>query len=314
MTGVKRTSNKHSDDPVWLYLDAIGKYPLLTRQQEQHLSEQIRAASAAQQRLAQPGGLPAARRRQLQTTVRKGETATEQFIQANLRLVVSVAKRYQLTGMPLLDLVQEGNLGLIHAVGKFDGSKGFKFSTYAVWWIQQAISRGVDNTNQIIRIPIHARDQIRWVLQTQRYLETDLGRIPTLAELAQHLEIPSEQVSWLLQQSSDPVSLDQLVDPDGDTALGALIADTSSPSPSEVALRAALGGEVNKLLDRLNQRERDILRLRYGLDRGEPRTLEEVGVIMHLTRERIRQLERIALSKLRHPSRDNPNLRDLLAS
>jgi RNA polymerase primary sigma factor len=226
---------------------------------------------------------------------------------------VSIAKRYQSSELPLLDLVQEGNLGLIHAVGKFDWRKGFKFSTYATWWIKQAISRGIDNTGRTIRLPVHAGDQVRRLLRVKRQLEGQTGNSPTFAELAQALNMSESQVIDLLQQGSEPVSLDSRVGPDGESELGDIVADVSSPTPFEVVTGAMLSGEVTKLMSVLDEREREILRLRYGFDRGDPRTLEEVGAALHLTRERIRQIERAALSKLRHPSAKNDS-RDLLAS
>jgi RNA polymerase sigma factor (sigma-70 family) len=243
----------------------------------------------------------------------RGDAATEKFINSNLRLVVSIAKRYQASDLPLLDLIQEGNLGLIHAVSKFDWRKGFKFSTYATWWIKQAISRGIDNTGRTIRLPVHAGDQVRRLLRAKRVIESQTGSTPTYSELAQMLEIPEIQVIELLQQGSEPVSLDARVGPEGESELGDVVADVSSPSPFEVVTEAMLGGEVSKLLSALDDRERQILRLRYGFDRGDPRTLEEVGAEMNLTRERIRQIERAALSKLRHPS-SKADTRDLLAS
>jgi RNA polymerase primary sigma factor len=311
--GVQARSESQDEDLVRLYLDSIGKYPLLTKEDEFYLSRLIQEGREAKDALEQVGPKQSARRRQLLKAVQRGDAATERFINCNLRLVVSIAKRYQSSELPLLDLVQEGNLGLIHAVSKFDWRKGFKFSTYATWWIKQAISRGIDNTGRTIRLPVHAGDQVRRLLRAKRQLEGQTGRTPTFAELAQMLDISERQVIDLLQQGSDPVSLDSKVGPEGDSELGDMVPDLSSPSPFEVVTDAMLSGEVNKMLSVLDDREREILRLRYGFDRGDPRTLEEVGATLHLTRERIRQIERAALSKLRHPSAKNDG-RDLLAS
>jgi RNA polymerase sigma factor (sigma-70 family) len=310
--GVQTRNESQEEDLVRLYLDSIGKYPLLGKEDEWRLSRLIQEGREAKEELAQ-GCVRPARKRQLLKVAKRGDEATEEFINSNLRLVVSIAKRYQSSDLPLLDLVQEGNLGLIHAVSKFDWHKGFKFSTYATWWIKQAISRGIDNTARTIRLPVHAGDQVRRLLRTKRQIESQTGRAPTFAELAEALDIPEAQVIDLLQQGSDPVSLDSRVGPDGESQLADIIADISSPSPFEAVSEAMLGGEIDKLLSVLDDREREILRLRYGFDRGDPRTLEEVGAALHLTRERIRQIERAALSKLRHPS-SNGDTRDLLAS
>ena len=292
------------EDLVRLYLDGIGKYPLLTQGgRGAPLPADTRRSGS--QGPARPARVDGARKRELLLTVREGDAATEQFINANLRLVVSLAKRYQASELPLLDLVQEGNLGLIHAVNKFDWRKGFKFSTYATWWIKQAISRGIDNTGRTIRLPVHAGDQVRKLLRTKRQMESQMGRSPTFAELSAALDIPERDVIELLQQGTDPVSLDSHVGPDGDSELGDMVADIASPTPFDAVCEAMLSSEVNKLLDVLEEREREILRLRYGLDSGDPRTLEEVGLALNLTRERIRQIERSALSKLRHPSSKN---------
>jgi len=298
---------------VRLYLDSIGKYPLLTKDDELRLARLIQEGRAAKEELERTGVRAVVRRRHLARVAQRGDAATEEFINANLRLVVSIAKRYQSSDLPLLDLVQEGNLGLIHAVGKFDWQKGFKFSTYATWWIKQAISRGIDNTSRTIRLPVHAGDQVRRLLKAKRQLENSTGRSPSFAELAEALGISEAQVSDLLQHGSEPVSLDSKVGPEGDTELGDIVADLSSPSPFDLVSSSMLGQEVDKLLSVLDEREREILRLRYGFDRGDPRTLEEVGAALNLTRERIRQIERSALSKLRHPSTKS-DTRDLLAS
>jgi RNA polymerase sigma factor (sigma-70 family) len=310
--GAQTRIESQDEDLVRLYLDSIGKYPLLSKEEEWELSRLVHEGREAKDELAQ-GGVRAARRRHLVKVAQRGDEATEQFINSNLRLVVSIAKRYQSSDLPLLDLIQEGNLGLIHAVSKFDWRKGFKFSTYATWWIKQAISRGIDNTARTIRLPVHAGDQVRRLLRAKRQIESQTGNTPTYADLAQALDIPETQVVELLQQGSEPISLDSRVGPEGESELGDIVADVSSPSPFEVVTEAMLSGEVTKLMSVLDDREREILRLRYGFDRGDPRTLEEVGAEMNLTRERIRQIERAALSKLRHPSTKS-DTRDLLAS
>ncbi len=305
-------SEAHEEDLVRLYLDSIGKYPLLTKEDEWRLSRVIEEGNEAAEELAKLGPR-SARRRELARKGKRGEAAREEFVNSNLRLVVSIAKRYQSSDLPLLDLVQEGNLGLIHAVSKFDWRKGFKFSTYATWWIKQAISRGIDNTARTIRLPVHAGDQVRRLLKVKRQLESQTGRAPTYAELAEAMDISEAQVSDLLRHASDPVSLESKVGPDGDSELGDVVADMASKTPFDAVADAMLSSEVAKLLSVLDEREQEILRLRYGFDRGDPRTLEEVGATLNLTRERIRQIERAALSKLRHPS-SKGETRDLLAS
>jgi RNA polymerase sigma factor (sigma-70 family) len=215
--------------------------------------------------------------------------------------------------MPILDLIQEGNLGLIHAVEKFDWRRGFKFSTYATWWIRQGIGRGIDNTSRTVRLPVHAGDQARRVLRAKAQLEGQTGQTATAAQLAGFLQMTETEVETLLRYVVEPVSLATPIGADGDTELADVVSDADAPTPFDLVAAGMLGGEVDRLLSSLSPRERQILRMRYGLDRGEPRTLEEVGAELNLTRERIRQIERSALAKLRHPNADR-GARDLLAS
>jgi RNA polymerase sigma factor (sigma-70 family) len=310
--GIRARSQTPEEDLVRLYLDNIGKYPLLSQEDECRLSKAYQAGQEAKGELAR-GEAKGTRRKRLLAAAQRGDAAGEQFVNSNLRLVVSIAKRYQSTDVALLDLIQEGNLGLMHAVTKFDWRRGFKFSTYATWWIKQAISRGIDNTSRTIRLPVHAGDQVRRLVRAKHQLEGQTGRTPSSGELAQALGVNERQVAELTRYGAETVSLDARVGLDGETELGDMVTDATVPSPFDVVAEAMLRGEVDKLLSLLDEREEEILRLRYGLDRGEPRTLEEVGLALQLTRERIRQIERSALSKLRHPSTKH-DTRDLLAS
>jgi RNA polymerase sigma factor (sigma-70 family) len=307
----KQQPDREEEDLVRLYLNDIGKHGLLTKDDEARLGQCIEKGKAARDEILEGKDLTAARKRQLRKDVRDAEEATQVFIQSNLRLVVSIAKKYQASDLPLLDLVQEGNLGLIHAVEKFDYRKGFKFSTYATWWIRQAITRGIANTGRTIRLPVHAGDQLSRLKKARVNLELQLGRRPTVAELAIELDMPERQVAEILRYASEPVSLSDPLREDGDTELGDIIADRGAVSPFEAAAESLLPEEMVRLLAPLAEREREILRLRFGLDRGEPRTLEEVGESFNLTRERIRQIEARAMSKLRHPSADT-GARELL--
>ncbi|MDP9074798.1 MAG: sigma-70 family RNA polymerase sigma factor, partial [Actinomycetota bacterium] len=241
-------------DLVRMYLDEIGKYPLLTKDDEGQLARAIEAGRRASESMA--AGASGAQLRELRLQVRTGEDATQAFINSNLRLVVSIAKRYQSSDMPLLDLVQEGNLGLIHAVDKFDWRKGFKFSTYATWWIRQSIGRGIDNSARTIRLPVHAGDQVRRLIRVRNHMEGELGRVPTAAELAEALQVSEEHVTELLGHATDPVSLDTPIGTDGDTELGDIVADLTAASTFEIVAESMMSDEIEKLLRPLDERER----------------------------------------------------------
>ncbi len=304
--------DKDEEDLVRMYLTDIGQFPLLSKDDEVRLAKDIERGGRAQKELSsRPKDMELQRRESLRLDVRRGKFAQSCFVQSNLRLVVSIAKKYQASGLPLLDLIQEGNLGLMHAVEKFDWRKGFKFSTYATWWIRQAITRGIANTGRTIRLPVHAGDTLSRVQKAQARLELTLGRPPSLAQLAKEVEIDEPRLLEALKFRSEPLSLSEPLREDGDAELGDVVEDRAADSPFEVAASALLPVEIARLLAPLDDRERDILKLRFGLDRGEPRTLEEVGEHFNLTRERIRQIEARAMSKLRHPSSDT-GARDLL--
>jgi RNA polymerase sigma factor (sigma-70 family) len=308
-----RPQTSETEDLVRLYLDDVGRHDLLTKDDEVRLAQAIEGGRDAECDLRKaPKGTTTSKRRELRRAVIHGEQAQQTFVQSNLRLVVSIAKKYQASGLPLLDLIQEGNLGLMHAVEKFDWRKGFKFSTYATWWIRQAITRGIANTGRTIRLPVHAGDTLARLQKARSRLELKLGRPATLAELAIEVEMPEDKVTEALRFAAEPLSLSEPLREDGDAELGDIVEDRSAESPFEVAATALLPDEIEKLLGPLDERERQILALRFGLDRGEPRTLEEVGEYFNLTRERIRQIEARAMSKLRHPSADT-GARDLLA-
>ena len=308
----KERVERDEEDLVRLYLTDIGQYPLLTKDDEVRLAQAIEAGAAGRVDFDAAVDLTAARKRELRRAIKVGEDAERTFVQSNLRLVVSIAKKYQASGLPLLDLIQEGNLGLMHAVEKFDWRKGFKFSTYATWWIRQAITRGIANTGRTIRLPVHAGDTLARLQKARARLELKLGRPATLSELAAEVEMPEDKVTEALRFAAEPLSLSEPLREDGDAELGDVVEDRSADSPFEVAATALLPDEIARLLAPLDEREREILKLRFGLDRGEPRTLEEVGEHFNLTRERIRQIEARAMSKLRHPSSDT-GARDLLA-
>src|SRR5438093_9022122 len=256
----KRTSvpkervERDEEDLVRLYLTDIGQYPLLTKDDEVRLAKAIEAGNEARSALETAGDLQAARRRELRRQAQDGETAQRTFVQSNLRLVVSIAKKYQASGLPLLDLIQEGNLGLMPAVEKFDWRKGFKFSTYATWWIRQAITRGIANTGRTIRLPVHANDQVGQVQKARDRLESELGRAPRLAELAQEADLTEEQLAEVLRFSSDPRSLSETLGDDSDTELADVVADDGAVAPFDAVAATMLGDEIEKLLDVLDER------------------------------------------------------------
>ncbi|MCO4835860.1 MAG: RNA polymerase sigma factor RpoD [Acidimicrobiaceae bacterium] len=305
-----------SADSVRVYLKEIGRVPLLTGPDEVRLAKRMEEGLEAVDELAvlnaegRLESLDFATRRKLQRRVRDGDRARQQLIQANLRLVVSIAKRYVGRGMQLLDLVQEGNLGLMRAVQKFDHSKGFKFSTYATWWIRQAISRAIADQARTIRIPVHMVETINRVRRTQRDMLQNLEREPSIEELATEVDLTPERVREILRISLDPVSLEAPVGED-DSQLGDFLADENAERPVDVAARAMLSNDVLEALDELNDREKEVVRMRFGLIDGRARTLEEVGRAFGVTRERIRQIESKTLAKLRHPQRSE-KLRDYL--
>jgi RNA polymerase primary sigma factor len=299
----------NSTDSVRMYLREIGRVPLLTAGEEVAIARRIQAGFEAEERLEalarehELDSVPAEELRRLRRRLRDGERARTELTQANLRLVVSIAKRYVGRGMNLLDLVQEGNLGLMRAVEKFDHTKGFKFSTYATWWIRQAITRSIADQARTIRIPVHMVETMNRVKRTQRQMVQELERDPSVAELAERCDLSEDRVEEILRISMDPLSLDSPVGDEDDSFLGDFIEDHRIEAPADVAARQMLGRAVLEVLDDLSEREQEVVRLRFGLDDGRPRTLEEVGRQFGVTRERIRQIESKTLAKLRHPHR-----------
>ncbi|KJE24649.1 RNA polymerase sigma factor, sigma-70 family [Frankia torreyi] len=304
VTAATRSTAEHAGtaDLVRMYLREIGKVPLLNAAQEVELSKRVEAGLFAEHKLESDPDLPADLRRDLGLLVKDGHAAKQQLVSANLRLVVSVAKKYSGRGMTLLDLVQEGNLGLIRAVEKFDYAKGYKFSTYATWWIRQAIGRALADQARTIRIPVHVVEQINKITRLQRQLVSTLGREPTDEELALELDMPIEQVVELRRYAQDTVSLETSVGDDGDSVLGDFIEDSDATSPADAASYGAMQDEIENVLGGLNPREREVMRLRFGLADGKQHTLAEVGNRLGLTRERIRQIERDTLRELRKPA------------
>jgi len=291
-------------DPVRMYLQEIGRVPLLTPQQEVELAMQIENGRRAAQRVAEEAGLDKDEKAFLNLSEKKGMRATEHLVEANLRLVVSIAKKYVGRGMPLLDLFQEGNLGLMRAAEKFDYRKGFRFSTYATWWIRQSVTRALADQGRTIRVPVHMVETINKLIHAQRALMQDLGREPTIPEIAADLEVEPERVTELRRIALDPVSLESPLGTEEDSTLGDFVEDREADVPVEVASFKLLQGYIAHALEELNERERQVLVMRFGLEDGKVRTLEEVGAHFGVTRERVRQLETKALAKLRLPARN----------
>ena len=311
------------EDPVRMYLKEIGKVPLLSADEEIELAQKMEAGSVAvekipllKERLAETGDEQEkeeiqAEIKALQLDVDRGSDAKKRLAEANLRLVVSIAKRYVGRGMLFLDLIQEGNLGLIKAVEKFDYRKGYKFSTYATWWIRQAITRAIADQARTIRIPVHMVETINKLIRVSRQLLQELGREPTPEEIAEEMKMPVERVREILKISQEPVSLETPIGEEEDSHLGDFIKDDNVPVPAEAAAQTLLKEQLDEVLDTLTEREQKVLRLRFGMNDGRARTLEEVGKEFDVTRERIRQIEAKALRKLRHPSRSK-KLKDFL--
>ncbi|MFI6866772.1 sigma-70 family RNA polymerase sigma factor [Nocardia sp. NPDC050406] len=304
-----RTSEQDLDatspaaDLVRVYLNGIGKTALLTAADEVELAKRIEAGLYAQHLLETSKRLSATKKKDLALLVREGRAARQHLLEANLRLVVSLAKRYTGRGMPLLDLIQEGNLGLIRAMEKFDYTKGFKFSTYATWWIRQAITRGMADQSRTIRLPVHLVEQVNKLARIKRELHQQLGREATDAELARESGIPVEKIADLLDHSRDPVSLDMPVGNDEEAPLGDFIEDSEATSAESAVIAGLLHRDVRTVLATLDEREQQVIRLRYGLDDGQPRTLDQIGKLFGLSRERVRQIEREVMSKLRKGER-----------
>jgi RNA polymerase primary sigma factor len=295
-------------DSVHTYLKSIGRTSLLTAEQEVDLAKRIEAGLFAEHKLDTAPDLSGDFRRDLEAVAEDGRRAKAHMLEANLRLVVSVAKKYTDRGLSLLDVVQEGNLGLIRAVEKFDYAKGYKFSTYAMWWIRQAIQRGFADSARTIRLPVHVLEMLSKLSRVERDMHQRLGREPTPEELAVELDRTPDQIEELLRTSRQPISLDSTIGEDGETSIGDLIEDVDAPEASEMVDRQLMAEQLRSALDALTPREATIMSMRFGLYDGNPHTLDEIGRALGLTRERIRQLEKQSLSKLRHPSRAQPLL------
>ncbi|HEX2155061.1 MAG TPA: sigma-70 family RNA polymerase sigma factor [Acidimicrobiia bacterium] len=289
-------------DPVRMYLNEIGRYRLLTSQQEVELSMALEAGRRAQERLEKEE-FSEEDAAVLHHSVKEGELAHRRLVEANLRLVVSIARRYVGRGLAMLDLIQEGNMGLMRAVERFDYRKGFKFSTYATWWIRQAISRAIADQGRTIRMPIHVLDVVNKIRRARRDLAQDLGRDPTVEELAADLDLPTDRIEELIRFAQDTVSLETPVGDDSSGTLGDLVEDPEGERPVDAATFASLQDQLALALEGLSEREREVLIMRFGLADGKMRTLEEVGAAFNVTRERVRQLEMKALAKLRHPDK-----------
>jgi RNA polymerase primary sigma factor len=294
-------ANIDTDDTIGLYLKEVGRVPLLTAQEEVDLAQRIERGRLAREELAK-GNVPKTRREELQLLIRDGWAAREHLITANSRLVISVAKKYMGRGVPFLDLIQEGNIGLIRAAKKFDYRRGHKFSTYATWWIRQAVTRAIADQGRTIRVPVHMGDQINKLLRVQHQLTQRLGRDPTVGELAESLDVTPQKVENMIQVARRPLSLETPTDDEEDSVLGDFIQDEEIAAPDDSATYNLLKEHLDLVLDGLPPREVRILQLRYGLLDGQAYTLEEVGRKMGVTRERVRQIEAQALSRLRHPA------------
>ncbi len=294
-------ANIDTDDTIGLYLKEVSRVPLLTAPQEVELAQRIESGRMAREELAR-GNVNARRRIELRHLIEDGWAAREHLITANSRLVISVAKKYMGRGVPFLDLIQEGNIGLIRATKKFEYRRGHKFSTYATWWIRQAVTRAIADQGRTIRVPVHMGDQINKLLRIQHQLTQRLGREPTVEELAETLEVPPKKVENMIQVARRPLSLETPTDDEEDSMLGDFIEDDEAPPPDDTATYNLLKEHLVSVLDSLPPREVRILQLRYGLLDGQSYTLEEVGRKMGVTRERVRQIEAQALSRLRHPS------------
>jgi RNA polymerase primary sigma factor len=295
-------------DSVHTYLKSIGRRNLLTAEEEVDLAKRIEAGLFAEYKLDTEPKLSARQRADLEAVAEDGRRAKAHMLEANLRLVVSVAKKYSDRGLSLLDVVQEGNLGLIRAVEKFDYTKGYKFSTYAMWWIRQAIQRGFADSARTIRLPVHVLEMLSKLSRVERDMHQRLGREPTPEELAVELDRTPDQIEELLRTSRQPISLDSTIGEDGETSIGDLIEDVDAPEAGELVDRQLMADQLRHALDALTPREATIMSMRFGLYDGNPHTLDEIGKALGLTRERIRQLEKQSLSKLRHPSRAQPLL------
>jgi len=295
-------------DSVHTYLKSIGRRQLLTAEEEVDLAKRIEAGLFAEHKLETEKRLSASYRADLEAVADDGRRAKAHMLEANLRLVVSVAKKYSDRGLSLLDVVQEGNLGLIRAVEKFDYSKGYKFSTYAMWWIRQAIQRGFADSARTIRLPVHVLEMLSKLSRVERDMHQRLGREPTPEELAVELDRTPDQIEELLRTSRQPISLDSTIGEDGETSIGDLIEDVDAPEAGELVDRQLMADQLRNALSALTPREATIMSMRFGLYDGNPHTLDEIGKALGLTRERIRQLEKQSLSKLRHPSRAQPLL------
>jgi RNA polymerase primary sigma factor len=295
-------------DSVHTYLKSIGRRQLLTAEEEVNLAKRIEAGLYAEHKLETEKRLSKQLRADLEAVAQDGRRAKAHMLEANLRLVVSVAKKYSDRGLSLLDVVQEGNLGLIRAVEKFDYTKGYKFSTYAMWWIRQAIQRGFADSARTIRLPVHVLEMLSKLSRVERDMHQRLGREPTPEELAIELDRTPDQIEELLRTSRQPISLDSTIGEDGETSIGDLIEDIDAPEAGELVDRQLMADQLRHALDALTPREATIMSMRFGLYDGNPHTLDEIGKALGLTRERIRQLEKQSLSKLRHPSRAQPLL------